>query len=233
MFRRGLAFGTLLVAVLGFFSPGPAFAAGRGGAGIRVGGFGAGGFRGGYHPSYAGYHAGGWYRGGLYYGGYNLGGYYPFYGGYSYPYYGAYSYPYYGGYSYPYYGGYYPYYSLNSYGYSDLLPGAEDVLSPPSVDQQSSALTSGSASGTGAHVTVSVPVGARVWIDDKPTDPTGTYREYTTPPLAPARRYAYAIKASWIDNGREVTQTQKVQVSAGDYANVRFPVAQGSAANSR
>jgi uncharacterized protein (TIGR03000 family) len=86
---------------------------------------------------------------------------------------------------------------------------------------------------TSARVTVTVPAGARVWFDGSATTSTGSVREFESPPLKPGKRYTYAIKASWKDNGREVTQTQQVEVTAGAHADVSFPVPSGAAGQAR
>jgi uncharacterized protein (TIGR03000 family) len=219
--------GTLLVAAaLAFLTPGPSDAAPRGGGG----GHGSGGGHGGGYR-FGGYHGG-------YYGGY---GYRPYSWGYNRGWYGYR--PYYGGYYgyYPY--GYYPYYDSSPY-YSDLGSGLLDVPayannnyqpaplsldrtpfggSVLSSDQPSLASPSPAQADTVAHVTVIAPSGARLWFDDTPTTSTGSLREFVSPPLTPGGRYTYDIKASWKENGREVTQTQKVDVTAGARVNVNFP----------
>jgi uncharacterized protein (TIGR03000 family) len=208
--------GTLLVAAaLVFLTPGPSHAAARGGfhgGGFHASGYHFGGYRGGYH--YGGYH----YH--PYYGGYHYGGYHyrPYYGGY-YPYYNYYPYDY----------SYYPYYSSYPYYYSDLSsgsvydPGYSSGL-PLSSEQLSSASTPPAQADTSVHVTVNVPAGARLWFDGAPTTSTGPVRQFDSPPLTPGRRYTYDLKASWNENGQEVTQTQKVDVTAGAHVNVNFPV---------
>jgi uncharacterized protein (TIGR03000 family) len=51
-----------------------------------------------------------------------------------------------------------------------------------------------------------------------------------TPPLTPGGRYGYDIKASWKENGHEVTQTQYIEVTAGAHINVTFPTTAQTAA---
>jgi len=232
MLRTTLSLGgTLLVAAaLVFLTPGASHARGGGfhGGGFHGGGFHGGGFHGGgFHSGFHGGFHGGW------------GGYRPYYGGYHYGWRGYY--PYYGGYSgyYPYYG---PNYYYNSYPYDDdsgvsYDPGysnddSQPALSSdtaafggpsPSTDQPSSASTS-PADDTTASLTVNVPADARLWIEGTPTTSTGPVREFNSPPLTPGNRYTYDIKASWQENGKEVTQAQQVRVTAGTHVNVNFPV---------
>jgi len=186
-------------------------------------------------------HIGG-YRGGLYHGGYRSG-----YGGnrsylgnnhYYRPYYGYYPY---NGY-YPNYGyGYYPYdtypylasgvatdlgYDGDYAGVGPAYPNDTNSDSPNVTDHQSyyPPATGANQLTGGAHVTVNVPTDARIWFDGTLTTTTGSVRRFDTPPLESDAQYAYDVKASWNDNGREVTQSQTVKVTAGANVNVRFPI---------
>jgi uncharacterized protein (TIGR03000 family) len=75
-----------------------------------------------------------------------------------------------------------------------------------------------------AHVTVSAPPDAAIWFDGTKTASTGSVREYQSPPLPPGNRYSYEVRARWNENGHEVTQTQKVEVTARAHVNVDFPL---------
>jgi len=70
---------------------------------------------------------------------------------------------------------------------------------------------------------VAVPADAEVWLDGTKTTSTGALREFTSPTLTPGQRYTYQVRARWHENGHEVTQTQKVTVSAGADVTIRFP----------
>jgi uncharacterized protein (TIGR03000 family) len=73
-----------------------------------------------------------------------------------------------------------------------------------------------------ATVRVQVPTDAQVWLEGQPTRQTGPVREFETPPLEPGRKYEYQIKASWIKNGRMVSDTQTVTFRAGETPSVTF-----------
>ncbi len=73
-----------------------------------------------------------------------------------------------------------------------------------------------------AHVVVNVPADARVWFNDAPTRQTGICREFASPPIEPGRTYTYTIRASWAEDGRDVSQEQAVDVQAGGRAVVDF-----------
>jgi uncharacterized protein (TIGR03000 family) len=236
MFRNVFTFSSLLLltgaVVLGTAGSGWA----RGG-----GGHGGGGHVGGFHGgSFGGYRGGYW--GG--YRGYGYGGYYPRYG------YNRYN-VYYGGYPYSY-GDSEPYYSSYPYSTSDLntdswlspesaQPEAGDAFNPGPVVQPGDAVeTAGYRSlypptGDGAAasarqaaapagVTVKVPQGAELWFDGSKTRSTGSVREFESPPLTQGRQYTYDVRARWRDNGKDVTQTRRVIVTAGTHADVEFPV---------
>jgi uncharacterized protein (TIGR03000 family) len=227
MFRNAISFGgaLLLAGMALVVTPGLAWA--------QRGGHGGGGHFGGAH--FGGARSGG-FHGGLYHGGYNYG--YPH--AYSRPYYGHHHYyPSYGG-SYPYYGYTYPYlynsypslwssptynseyYGSNGYGtpsYPDVsaprtsASGSYQAYSPPAAAQ----------TNTSARVTVSAPADARLWFDGTPTTASGPVREFTSPPLTPDTKYSYYVKATWNENGHEVTQTETVEVTAGAHVYVHFP----------
>jgi uncharacterized protein (TIGR03000 family) len=167
--------------------------------------------------------------GGGHYGGASVGGYRG----------GAYRGPaYYGGNRYPnarY--GYGPYY--RSYGYSPYFYGVPDYdlgVSPPYYpDATNETTASGSYQAlypppavlppldTSAQIGVMVPAGAEIWFDGTLTTSTGTVRRFHSPPLTPGN-HSYEIRARWSEDGREVTQTQRVEVAPGAHVNVSFPI---------
>jgi uncharacterized protein (TIGR03000 family) len=74
-----------------------------------------------------------------------------------------------------------------------------------------------------AHIKVTVPANAEVWFEGYKTASKGATREFQSPDLTPGKQYAYKVRARWKEDGRQVTQTQKVDVSAGARAQVIFP----------
>jgi uncharacterized protein (TIGR03000 family) len=209
MFRKAFSFGGLLLlaGALVLVTPGSGQAQRHGGGGSRGGGFRGGGFHGGgfnrgFHAGFnRGFHHGGFHHGGLWW--------YPRYYGY---------YPYYG------YSNYYPY--TYSYGSSSPAYDSGDYGSYGDVTSSylGSDLSATAQPDTSAHVTVSVPADAEIWIDDTKTTSTGAVREYQSPPLTPGIQYTYEVRARWDENGHEVTQTRQVAVTAGTRVNVQFPL---------
>jgi uncharacterized protein (TIGR03000 family) len=72
-------------------------------------------------------------------------------------------------------------------------------------------------------VTVKVPAEAQLWFNNTLTTTRGTVRQFDSPPLA-SGNYVYNVKARWTENGHEVTQTQRVEVTGGAQVDVSFPV---------
>jgi uncharacterized protein (TIGR03000 family) len=174
---------------------------------------------------------------------YGYRGYNRFDGGY--PYVGSYyAYPYYGDYGSGLYG---PFdngpYDAYPYASPDVTAGSvyDDIYADETPPDTSGYLTAAPATGDPspaaaapaddrAHLTVTVPAGARLWFDDTATAATGPVREFQTPPLTPGRRYAYTVRARWDDNGHEVTRTQRVEFAAGARVDVHFPAPTATAA---
>jgi uncharacterized protein (TIGR03000 family) len=229
MYRTATTFSAIVLltgaTVLMTAGPVQAQRGGHGGGG-HVGGYHGGGHGGGYHGG--GYHHGGYYHG---YGYRPYRGYRGYYGGY---------YPYYG------YSGYYPYYD-QSYlsGGDDSVgngyTGDSSYFNQPLTHgsgyqglsaQEYAAYARASAAGTAstptpidttATITVSVPSDAEISFDGARTNSAGSVRRFQTPALTPGQRYNYVIRAQWSENGRKVTQSQTIAVTAGGNSNVTFP----------
>jgi uncharacterized protein (TIGR03000 family) len=73
-----------------------------------------------------------------------------------------------------------------------------------------------------ARVTVRLPVGAELWFDGTQVPSKGAVREFDTPALKPGRLYDYDVKANWKEDGRTVTQTQRVTIAAGSDVGIEF-----------
>ena len=81
---------------------------------------------------------------------------------------------------------------------------------------------------TSAHLTVNVPEDAEVWVEGWKSSATGVTRRISSPPLTPGKRYTYDVRARWQEDGHEVTQEQKVAITAGDHASLDFPAHTGT-----
>lgn len=88
------------------------------------------------------------------------------------------------------------------------------------------------APATSATVNVLVPSDADLWFEGMLIPEAGRVRRFTTPALDPLQSYSYTVKANWVENGQQITQTQRILVKAGDDLRVRFPSPTGTTATS-
>jgi uncharacterized protein (TIGR03000 family) len=74
-----------------------------------------------------------------------------------------------------------------------------------------------------ATVRVALPnPNAKVYFDDEATTQPGTDRVYNTPTLEPDKFYTYSVRATWMEDGKEVTRSKDIKVQAGRAATVDF-----------
>jgi len=200
------------------------------------GGWGGGGW-GGSRSSYS-------FSVGTPYAGFSYGRGYPGYGygGWGASYYGrSYGYPY--GYNYgwanrPYYNNYYGYpYQGYAYGPTYTVPydsTASMYTAPADTALQAQSYQSfyntPSTNLNQTTVRVSVPQpDARVWVDDRLTQQQGTDRVFVTPALTAGQQYSYTVRASWMENGREMSKQKTVTFTPGQEVAVNFMDAQDRA----
>jgi uncharacterized protein (TIGR03000 family) len=79
-----------------------------------------------------------------------------------------------------------------------------------------------SAPDNAAHLRVIVPAGAKVWFGNSATQQSGRERFFESPQLTPGKDYTYDVKATWTENGTEVTRTRHVGVRANSTLTVDF-----------
>lgn len=73
-----------------------------------------------------------------------------------------------------------------------------------------------------AVITVKLPPGATLYVDDRKSNSNEPVRQFTTPPLPNGREFAYVMKAEVIRDGRPESVMQKVSFKAGDQLTVDF-----------
>jgi uncharacterized protein (TIGR03000 family) len=73
-----------------------------------------------------------------------------------------------------------------------------------------------------AYLRVLVPAKAQLFIQDTRMTDSGQERNYYSPPLVTGKQYLYRLKATWVENGKEVVQEREATVSAGMTATVDF-----------
>jgi uncharacterized protein (TIGR03000 family) len=123
-------------------------------------------------------------------------------------------------------------------GEKDRAPAATPVSNPaPAAPASNSAPTSSIPPGapvtpiTGAPppsaldratITVVLPPGAALYVDDRKSPSAAPVRQFTTPPLPAGREFAYLMKAEVIRDGRPEYLIQKVPFRAGERLTVDF-----------
>jgi uncharacterized protein (TIGR03000 family) len=175
---------------------------------------------GGGHPSgghVSGAHVGGVHVGGVHVGGVHYGNYH--YGNHRYGSYNrGYRYPGFVGAYYPWYYNSSPYYYDSYPNYSYYTPSVQYYAPPNPVAVAPSSFVSDAAT---IHVMVPDPQ-ARVWFDGNLTSQTGMDRVFNTPPLGLGTTYGYQVRATWMQNGQEVTQERSIAVTPGHEFTVDF-----------
>jgi uncharacterized protein (TIGR03000 family) len=167
---------------------------------------------------------GGWY-GGMGYG-YGSGYYGGYYGSYNRPYGGWYS-PYSGSNYSPYYYGGSGYSAIPYTGYSygpamtNYAMTAGTYAANPQTQTYQSFYSPPSNDRLSLRILVPAP-DARVLVDNTLTDRQGTDRYFVSPPLTPGQQYTYTIRASWMQNGREVTRQKVLTFTPGQQLTVNF-----------
>ncbi|MFM8272672.1 MAG: TIGR03000 domain-containing protein, partial [Gemmata sp.] len=73
-----------------------------------------------------------------------------------------------------------------------------------------------------ATITVKLPPGATLYVDDKKSPSKDAVRQFATPPLPAGREFAYQLKAEIVRDGQPETLTQKVPFRAGERIVVDF-----------
>lgn len=156
-----------------------------------------------------GFH-GGYHHGGYHYRGFYHHGYYAH--RYFYPSYGVYVNP-------TYYGNGCAVYPQSSGYYFDVSPAPVIATAPQYASPANMA-------DSKVHLTILLPdPNAAVKIDGQEVAGTGTARQFVSPDVADGD-YSYEVQASWIQNGKLVTQTNSVKVKPGAASLVSFTPAQ-------
>jgi uncharacterized protein (TIGR03000 family) len=71
-------------------------------------------------------------------------------------------------------------------------------------------------------LTIIVPADAKLYIENQPTQLTGTRREFVSPRLEAGKDYIYTLKAEVESDGKRVTGTEELPVKAGDHKTIEF-----------
>jgi len=94
-------------------------------------------------------------------------------------------------------------------------PNPPGVVVPPSEPKPMTEPKPTEPKKTGASIRFQLPADAKLIVDGRPTNSTGTERAFTTPPLAAGRKFFYDVRAEVVVGGVTVVETKRVIVEAG------------------
>jgi len=69
---------------------------------------------------------------------------------------------------------------------------------------------------------IRVPSNAEVFVGDEKLTSTGTTRRFTSSGLTAGQTYEYKVKATWMENGKQMSKQQIVQAPAGQRTTVNL-----------
>ncbi len=73
-----------------------------------------------------------------------------------------------------------------------------------------------------SKVTVNLPQGAKLFVEDQPRNLPVGVKEFQTPQLQKGVEYTYSFRAELVKDGKTVAKTQRVMFKAGEPVNVDF-----------
>jgi uncharacterized protein (TIGR03000 family) len=79
-----------------------------------------------------------------------------------------------------------------------------------------------------ATITVRLPAGAALFVDDRKHPSADPVRQLSTPPVPAGREFSYTMRAEVVRDGRPESLTQKVAFRAGEKVTVDFTGLSGS-----
>jgi len=80
-----------------------------------------------------------------------------------------------------------------------------------------------------ATIVVTLPVDAKLTIDDTATKATSGTRVFSSPVLEPGKDYFYTLKAEMIQDGKPVTASKRISVRAGEETRVNLELTESVA----
>ena len=63
---------------------------------------------------------------------------------------------------------------------------------------------------------------AQAWIENAPTQQSGTVRTFRSPPMETDSKYTYHVRARWMENGQAVEKTKTAKVQGGEPVMIDF-----------
>ena len=110
------------------------------------------------------------------------------------------------------------------------ITGGSDVAATPTAhssdkpvqNTERPAVSTPSSSTGRAAITVKLPPGATLYVNELKSPSNDPVRRFSTPPIPTGRDFAYLMKAEIVRNGQTETFTQKVPFRAGERVEVDF-----------
>jgi uncharacterized protein (TIGR03000 family) len=87
---------------------------------------------------------------------------------------------------------------------------------------------SGEEESVRATLTVDLPEGAKLFVDNQAVRSTAAKRRFVTPPLQPGQAYYYDLRAEMVRDGQTVSVMRRVIVRPGQAATAAFPELQAN-----
>jgi uncharacterized protein (TIGR03000 family) len=98
--------------------------------------------------------------------------------------------------------------------------GVSPGVAPPAVPPIPG--TSTSTMRADGLLAVNVPADAKIYVNGQATSSTGETRQYVSRDLQNGFNYAYEVRAELVRDGRTVEQTKRIDLRAGETANLSF-----------
>lgn len=84
-----------------------------------------------------------------------------------------------------------------------------------------------------AEVIFDLPAGAKLYVDDHPITNIDTRKQFRTPALKRGEKYYYELRVEVVRDGKPVSETKRVTLSAGDVIKATFAAPTTGVANAR
>jgi uncharacterized protein (TIGR03000 family) len=96
--------------------------------------------------------------------------------------------------------------------------------SPPPAAPPPGATGKSALDGDAGYIVVEVPADAKVFVNGHPTTSTGEHRQYVSHGLEQGMRYEYQVRAEIVRDGKVVSDTKTVELTAGSQADLAFDI---------
>jgi uncharacterized protein (TIGR03000 family) len=110
------------------------------------------------------------------------------------------------------------------------MEGAPAMPPPPSTPTPPPAGAKSTFDGNAGYIVVDVPADAKVFVNGHATTSIGEHRQYVSHGLEAGMRYEYQVRAEIVRDGKTLSETKTVQLTAGGQADLAFDMKAASPA---